>query len=658
MSKIGEQTRKIFNDLFENPGIGRKLLEAQGLDPLRLQTVSAMDDEQPPIKPPAPTLTPFLGALLVVWEVPPNLDRVAKTVVEFRPPTGPVILAEENEGNVSLTQVDLEVVEYDVRIYHEDHWGRKSPWSDYVSATPLETAQYKIDLAKAQQLNTLSGLMPAINTDLIDGEEFAEGVIRQATLAQPDASNTLPLLEVDFQQWENGMVWPPPDTPKGSATPYVVPTAGNGVTASVEDKNGLNWLTISRSVASTGVLYQPFQFKPHGTIGTAEYIYSVYVQAVAGTQVALTVQAASDATGTGQIALANTGYQSIPAGANGVRLFVKFANDPTRPYTAMRILLQNPNTSASITKMQLEPSYGKSEPSPWTPGMISTGVVNARMLMALDVTAVNGIFKNGVFDTALIADAAITNAKIGDLQVNDAKIANMFASKLRTDSLTATTITLTNSGIIRSATSKVSFSGTGLNLSPASDYGSGIDAEYKISAGSWGALMWFDPSTNGSTRGFGLVSTTPSAARTVENIIEAKNITTGVRSLIATRVVPNVRADVLIWGPDGVTIAGQGLYINNDLEAHDIQARNSFYAGGNARVEQELWVDDVLTAEGGFVCTEGLYARAITTNIWYRIIPNANGTVTCEPAALPARQGNITPGTSDAGQRYSSALTY
>lgn len=653
-SRVQEQVDKTFADKFSNPGMGRLLLEAQGLDPKRLQDVSAIDDGQPPIAPTGLKVTPFLGALSVEWDAAPLLDRVVKTVIEIKPPTGVARIVEELEAH-NITVVDLDYVDYTIRIKHVDVWNKESVWSNPIVGKPLETAQYKIDLAKAEQLNKLSGLLPAINTKLAQGEEFGANVIKQVNLAQPDASNMLPLIEVDFEQWNVGQTWPPADTNKNGVQ-YITGSAAVGVTGAIVDRNGSSWLNIARG-AGAGVFFQPFQYRAHGTNGSAEYIYSVYVQGVAGTKVALTILGATDSVGTGSTVLGGTGYQTLSGGASGERLYVKFTNDATKPFTAYRIQLENPNTNVNITKVQLEPALGKTQPSGWTPGVISTGVISARMLMAADANLLNAIIKDGSIQNALIGTAAIDTANIMNLAVVDAKVLNMKAGKLITDTLSATTITLAANGILRSAGNRVSFSGGGISMAAASNYSSNADAEYKVSSGSWGAFFYYDEAVNMGTRGYGLVATTP-GSRIVENILEAKNTATGVRSLIALRVWPGERADILISGPDGVTIGGQGLYVNNDLECLDFSARRDLYVARDARIEQELWVDGVLTAENNIICTENLYMKS-PNGVWWSIdVGNGGNIFATQVQNLPGRTGAVGPQTSDAGQRYTSSLTY
>jgi hypothetical protein len=209
------QVKEMMESAFASQQWGNKLLTAQGVDSRMLSDVAPIDDEVPPFQPTGVTGTPFLGAVSVSWNTPNRYDYVNRANVEYTAQEG------ETEGVVNEITVttqtgtviyDLDYVDYVFRVQFVDVWDRVSAWSDPVTARPHETANYKIDLEKARQLGNIASILSVINASLIAGENFAEGTVKQISLATPEHPNQLPMIEVDFDQWEPERVWPPTDS--------------------------------------------------------------------------------------------------------------------------------------------------------------------------------------------------------------------------------------------------------------------------------------------------------------------------------------------------------------------------------------------------------------------------------------------------------------
>ena len=380
---------------------GSKLLSAQGLDPKRLGDVAPMDDGLPPVLPQGVKVTPFMKALDISWTAPPISDNVRSAVVEVTP-SGGVAFSTNISPPYGLTLVDLDYIEHSVRVKFIDAWGRESGWTTPVLGTPAETADFKINLAKAQMAGRLEGLVPAINTSIQGGDSFAANTVKQVSLAQPDGSNLLPLIEVDFDQWPSGQVWAPTETDK-AGNRYITELAPVGVSGEVVDRSGIKWLRITRNSTTDG-WYVPFgSIKNRGIQPGTEYIFSGFVRGNSGVRARLVLELYKDTAGTDRYTITSD-VVTLDGSAEGKRIAIRF----TAPagYNTMRVIPVNPDdlTSTEWTKFQLEYAGGKLEPSPWSPGILTTGMIVARALTALDLSATQAIFKNAAIDSAAVKE--------------------------------------------------------------------------------------------------------------------------------------------------------------------------------------------------------------------------------------------------------------
>lgn len=380
---------------------GSTLLATQGLDPARLGDVAPMDDGIPPGLPQGVRVTPFMKALDISWDAPDISYHVKTAIVEITP-SGQVSYTRSISPPVGLTLSDLPYVQHSVRVKFVDIWGRESGWTAVVNGTPAETADYKINLTKAQMAGRLEGLIPAINTSIQGGDSFAANTVKQVSLAQPDGSNLLPLIEVDFDQWADGTAWSPPESDK-AGNKYITHAAPAGVSGVVRDRSGLKWLEVTRNNATDG-WYVPFaHIKNRGIQPGSEYICSAFARGGSGVRVRFEVVLYKDTAGTAPFFL-QTDTVTLDGSNKGTRLDIKF----TVPagYNAMRMVMINVDnvTVSQWTKFQLEYAGGKLEPSAWTPGILTTGAIVTRMLTALDLAAAQALFKNASIEAAAIKE--------------------------------------------------------------------------------------------------------------------------------------------------------------------------------------------------------------------------------------------------------------
>ncbi len=443
---------------FESPVYGRKLLENQGMDPGRLLESAPMDDGVAPVGPTGFKLTPFLASIYVEWDTPPATDHVASTIIEYTPAGGTLVVVETTSFEYTITE--LAYVAHTVRIKHRDLWGLESEWSAPLTTTPLETADYAIDLEKARQRGNLQNLMPAINAALISGENFAADSVKAVSLAQGESNNMLPLIMVDYEQWPAEMAWPPTESDVNGVR-YINSAFPTGSSAKVVDRSGSKWLQLNRGSSTDAWMIPVTNRRRYGMFAGEDYIYSVWVQGTAGQSVQLRVRAWTAESGGTSVEYAGTPAMVLDGSAEGQRFYFKFTQSSTHPWVEFYYTLGTNPQTIHITRHQLEHASGKSEPSAWTAGVITTGVLVARSLQALDVAATNALFKN----------AAIESAKIKDLT----------ADKIVSGSISTALLELVNSGRLKAG--RVFVDSGGITMDPLAVYNQvSTNKAYKISS--------------------------------------------------------------------------------------------------------------------------------------------------------------------------------
>lgn len=462
---------------FNSQRLGGRLLLRMGADPKMVRRAAPTDDGVPPAAPTGVVVDAFLAALAVNWDDPPYSDYVERVILTVTPENEASyeVQAESMRGH---TLHGLPIKPHTIRVRFVDMWGRESANSAPVTARPLETAEYEIDLAKAEQLGRLKNLIPAINTRLLEGEEFAEGVIRSVSLAAGMNPNLLTLLEVDFEGWPRGIDWPPTVEQgnsaldaNGNAVPAFTASIPSGHLAKLITLKDRNWLRHERTTSSSPGIIPFADWSPRSTNEGREYIYSAYCRGSQGLNVRLDVQVAQDASGTGAYTI--TGQQfTLTGNPDGDRVWVKFQVPQGYPYIRFRLCNLQDNATVHWTKMKLERGEGKSEPGPWDAGALATGTITARSISALDATAVNAIFAN----------AAITDAKIKNLKVDKLEGGTLRAS----ESITcAGTIQTSGGGVIKTAGAKMTADGIELTVGGSS-----------VGFPSGGARDWLTPPRN------------------------------------------------------------------------------------------------------------------------------------------------------------------
>lgn len=481
---------KFLRSALESPVYSNILLLGAGLDPRRLSEAAPIDDEEPPSPPTNVQAEPFLKALAVSWDTPRPKDHVASSVVSLTPVEGGdevLVTSDEKWGH---TVQDLDYVDYEIKVKFIDLWDHESDWSIPIVAKPKESAEYLINLQKAQQAGRLAGLIPSINNAslLADIENYNENLIKQVAMAQPDSSNLLPMNEVDFEQWAAGTVWPPTDT-NVSGVAYINAEVPTQYSASVIARQGMNWLALTKNTATTESV-RPHRWGIRGTYagGSEEYIMSVFVDGATGTSVQLQVWASASPSGTSPSLLQSTPVVELDSSDGGQRLFVKFSIPADKPYITYRFNNNISGQTSYWTRLQLERATLKIEPSAWTAGVITTGVIGARAIAAMDASAVNAIFKN----------AAIESAKIKDIQADKITAGTLQAVNIDVGA----NLTLVGAGKVQAE--HTTLDRQGLTLAHAGSYTtSTIDRSYKISdvpiAGKdhLSIAFWSDPSLYG-----------------------------------------------------------------------------------------------------------------------------------------------------------------
>lgn len=114
------------------------------------------NDEVAPLTPRNVRVEPLRRALRVTWDAPAEEEYVERTRVRVTNTmtTGGVLVQEDGAGT-STTVVDLPLEEHLVEVQHVDVFGLESPWSAWVSGTPLRAVADEIDLARAEILGKL-----------------------------------------------------------------------------------------------------------------------------------------------------------------------------------------------------------------------------------------------------------------------------------------------------------------------------------------------------------------------------------------------------------------------------------------------------------------------------------------------------------------------
>lgn len=443
MTVVNEVT-KLLESVFKSQAWSNKLLSAQGLDPHRLVDVAPMDDEVEPLTPTGIQVKIFLKSLTVEWAVPPKDDHVVKAIVEgyqlVDPDDIPDTTVEEGEGKITVEVTegnghlfnDLEYEPYKFRVQFVDMWDRYSAWSAWSDATvPAETADYRFDMAKIRESGVLGSYLEEVNAELqIPGNDFAEGVVRQVALAQPEHPNQLPMIEVDFDQWDVNTIWPPLDKarPVGNAEGrrYINSPMPVNTTAAVVDYNGRKWLQVNRGEATHVDYIAPFaDFKRRETMPGVSYIASVYVQGAENVKVKFGVDMSAN-TGTTFEAKEETPEVTLDGSPEGQRIYFKFTMDALgdKPYIRFRIHNMQENTVTRWTRFQLEQADLKTQPSSWTPGVFSTGVLNSRMLTTIDAIIGNAIFEDAAIRSAAIIELTADKIKAGVLNAGTITVAS------------------------------------------------------------------------------------------------------------------------------------------------------------------------------------------------------------------------------------------
>lgn len=411
--------RKMMESAFENPFFGGKLLEAQGVNPRSLSEVAPIDDEIPPLPPTGLTVTPHLQSLHVEVDNPPTKDYVTTMRIEYTPLASGDADVIDVPGTTGYSITGLEYIDYVVRVKFIDEWGLQSDWTMPVTVKPLASADFYFDAEEARQRGNLTNLIDSISTSLLQGENFAENSVRAVALAQPDSSNLLPMIETDFEQWPDDMLWPPIEADTAGNL-YVQAFIPAGFSAKIDDRNGLKWLAVSRGVSTSDSGIVPFsKFKQRGTFPNENYIYSIFVDGPAGSNVRLTVEGATNESGVGRMVVAQSAITTLDSSSGGQRIWIRFSLPPTHPFLRLKLEGLQANTTTYWSRLQLERAGNKMEPSPWGTGVVSAGVVSARSMLAIDLAAANALFKDAVIESGKIVNLTADKIEAGTLQAGE-----------------------------------------------------------------------------------------------------------------------------------------------------------------------------------------------------------------------------------------------
>ncbi len=418
-SKSLDTIDRFLRKSLKKPTYAKEVFDAIGVDSKQVLLVAPQDDGKPPGKVTGVTALSFVQALALYWNKPDVHDAVKRVVVQYRRTVTPRPAWKEKISPKDTTdgytiQGLREPGEYEVRVAFRDQWGHTGEWSDIVTATPGPPGAYVFDQEVGELTGALTNLIPSINGQALANTGDPANVVSAVAMATTQNTNLLSLKEVDFEIHQNGLVWPPPKPadPKTdgiyhdmNGNPFIVAVT-NGHTCVIERVDGMNWMTDTRP-PGTQASFIPFaEFAQRGTLANEGYIFSAFVRSSHGKSLRLTVQGAEgfnpDGTPIAPVDIADSGVIT-PVGATMQRVFFKFTARADKPF--IRFSLDNMVEGQKLywTRFQLEHApANKTEPSPWTSGVLSTGVVNARMISAIDVSAATGIFKNAIIKNAMI----------------------------------------------------------------------------------------------------------------------------------------------------------------------------------------------------------------------------------------------------------------
>jgi hypothetical protein len=150
------------------PAVSKTEVARQALEAKRILDDANLvpDDGIPPGVPVNVRTEALRRGVRVTWNAPPEEEYVEKTRVKVTNAvsTGRVLLQEAAAGT-SATVVDLPTEEHLVEVQHVDQWGLTSPWSAFVTVTPLKSVADLIDLAAAEIAGKLGWTNIAALTD-------------------------------------------------------------------------------------------------------------------------------------------------------------------------------------------------------------------------------------------------------------------------------------------------------------------------------------------------------------------------------------------------------------------------------------------------------------------------------------------------------------
>lgn len=141
----------------------------------------AENDGAAPLTPENVQVEPLRRALRVTWNPPLEEEYVERTRIRVTNTmsTGRVLVQDDLSGK-SATIVDIPLEEHLVEVQFVDRWGLESPWSAWVSATPLPSVADEIDLAAIE----IAGKLGWENLEpLTDGANLGNDVVTSRSMA-------------------------------------------------------------------------------------------------------------------------------------------------------------------------------------------------------------------------------------------------------------------------------------------------------------------------------------------------------------------------------------------------------------------------------------------------------------------------------------------
>ena len=371
----------------------------------------------PPVPPSAPTVTdviPKRRAVSIEWEVPARELGVHTAVVRVtRVSDGSITVLRVRAQDGGLWVNDLRVEDHTVELMYEDRWGRVSPWTDPVHASPLPTITDQI----SSELEIAAGqIVPYLPADpdtpspFTTPSLFAEGLFDLTKMAALQRLNVLPFGRSIYAGYKLTS-----STQKGTPfTPHALLNAGWSLFDAGADR-------LLQQSSSTVLPSQLTPFDWMALPADPQYVFASRVRNPAGgpAQVRVVVELSLDGSTVSQTVNGPT----LVLNPDDIErpTFLAFARGAA---TWMRFRYEVLTASGTVrwNRNQLTPATGRSlasitEAPTFSLPIFAQDGISSRLLTTWDLTATRGVIGNLTVESAKMLNVSIEKLTAGMLEV-------------------------------------------------------------------------------------------------------------------------------------------------------------------------------------------------------------------------------------------------